>query len=81
MFQKWVKTRQNYLDGVKLIYMQKHRKSDDFRCFVSEIIGNTAAISAWRTGERDVRPSDRTAKGGWWIYVALQQFFRGECVI
>ena len=43
------------------VYMQNHRKSEDFRWFVSEIVGNTAAISAWRTGERDVQPSDRTS--------------------
>jgi hypothetical protein len=58
---KGVKTRQNWLNGVKLIYMQKHRKSEDFRCFVSEIIGNTAAISAWRTEVHVLQPSDRTS--------------------
>ena len=62
-FKKGVKTRQNWLKGIKAIYMQKHRKSEDFRCFVSEIIGNTAAISAWRTEEHDVQPSDRTEYG------------------
>ena len=34
---------------IKLIYMKKRRKSKDFRCFVSEIVGNMAAISAWIT--------------------------------
>ncbi len=56
-----VKSGQIWPKLIKLMYTQKHRKSEDFRCFVSEIVGNTVAISAWRTGERDVRPSDRTA--------------------
>jgi hypothetical protein len=58
-----VKSGQIWPKCIKLIYTQKHRKSEDFRCFVSEIIGNTVELSAWRTEVRVLLPSDRTEYG------------------
>ena len=70
-----VKSGQIWTKLTKLIYTQKHRKSEDFRCFVSEIVGNTGKISAWRTEEHDVQPSDRTRPELKAISVAAQQLF------
>ena len=70
-----VKSGQIWPKCIKLIYTKKHRKSEDFRCFVSEIVGNTAAISAWRTEVHDVLPSDRTRPELKAISVAAQQLF------